>query len=455
MSAARGLGGVALALIGALALVGALGCQAQVDDFYAKIWFCKANTDSCGTTQSGKPMTCFEASQLGGDDFCTEACDFAQGSTDPRFYCTTSGALLQRCGPERGLTDPAFACPSGLSCYRTDLVTDEGLCIQMTVCSDDSDCNDVRPTCATTLLQQRTSLQLATGNLQCVVNMCATGQCPAGEVCLAGFFDTAVGNDLCVPTCDENKLCPPNYACAAPPKSSGSPSLCLPGVPGIRCNDNQDCLTGDCLDAGGGFNECVVTWLACNEDKDCKLLDGASSTFLCVESVPGGGKHCILKEEFSGTNCELATDCPDGFICTHIGPYAPSMTHGECRLPCGADLGCPVRGGIQHVCLQGGEGGCYPTTFGLPCASGADCRMPELDCLPVLPDEHTVIDSPTICTMPCTTDADCEANPLIRGDTFCRQDEHLCRLAGYAGTPCDNGKQCLSAVCASDGTCAD
>jgi hypothetical protein len=208
------------------------------------------------------------------------------------------------------------------------------------------------------------------------------------------------------------------------------------------------------MDTGAGFNECVVTWLACMNDDDCKSLNGASSTFLCVESVPGGGKHCILKEEFAGTNCaDATTDCPAGFICTDAGPFAPRMTHGECRLPCGADLGCPVRGGIPHVCLRGGDGGCYPTSFALPCASDADC-MPELHCLPVLPDDHSVIDSPMICTMTCTTDAQCDANPLIRGGAFCRQDEQLCRMAGYGGTSCQSGAECISTMCAT-GTCTD
>jgi hypothetical protein len=145
-------------------------------------------------------------------------------------------------------------------------------------------------------------------------------------------------------------------------------------------------------------------------------------------------------------------------MCAQVGPDDPVMTHGECRLPCGTGLSCPVRGGIPHVCLRGGAGGCYPTSFGLPCASAADC-LPELACLPVLSDPRTVIDSPTVCTMPCATDGDCTANPLIRDRAFCRQDEHLCRKAGYGGTPCDADDQCASGVCIIDattgaGTCA-
>jgi hypothetical protein len=440
----------------ALALIGALGCKARADDFYGKIFSCESNvSDTCGTTRTGKPMTCFAASQLGGDDFCTEGCDPAQGSTDPRYVCMSSGALLQTCAPRGGADDPAYGCPSGLACYRTDLLTDSGVCIQMPVCSQDSDCGEQAHVCAATLLQGRTSLPLYIDNLQCVVSMCGSGktQCPLGEGCLASYYEGAAAApyDVCVPTCDGRLQCPPNFACALSPASSGSPSLCLPGLPGIRCHDDQDCVAGDCVSTGAGFNECVLTLLACQTDLDCASLDGLSSTFVCVEGVPGAGKRCILKEEFNGTNCEEVTDCPDGFICTHVSPYAPTTSHGECRVPCGRDLGCPARGGIPHVCLGGGAGGCYPTSFGLPCASAADC-LPELACLPVLPDDRTVIDSPTVCTMPCATDGDCTANPLIRSFAFCRRDEGLCRLAGYDGAPCETDDQCGSGVCGMDTT---
>jgi hypothetical protein len=451
MKAPGTLGPVALAL--ALGFLGAAACQARSDEFFAKVFPCKSNAgDTCGTTRAGRPMTCFPASKLGGDDFCAEACDPSQGSADPRFVCTSSGALLQTCGPDRGATDPTYSCPSGLACYRTDLLSDSGLCLQMPVCSQDSDCNADRNVCASTLLRQRTSLPLAPDHLQCIVTMCGFGnsQCPPGEGCLAGYYEAGYDYDICVPTCDQNRLCPPNFACASGPAPSGSPLLCLPGVPGIRCQSDQDCVAGECVDTGAGFNECVLTKLACETDLDCAILNGASSTFLCVEGVPGAGRRCILKEEFAGTNCSNVTDCPLGFICTYLSPYEPVMNHGECRLACGMDLGCPARGGIPHVCIEGGAGGCYPTSFGLPCASSADC-MPELACLPALPDAHTVIDSPTICTMPCTTDADCTSNPLIRSGAFCRQDEHLCRQAGFPGVPCVNDDQCLTGVCVNDG----
>jgi len=457
MTAAR-----ALAIV-ALVVVGAGACRSQDDEFYGKVFSCESNaSDTCGTARDGKPMTCFAATPLGGTDFCAEACDPAQGSPDPRFVCTSSGltgALLQTCKPTEAKTHAAQGCPSGLSCYRTDLLSDQGVCIQMPVCSQDSDCPEQRPVCASTLLKQRTSLPIYTDNVQCIQTMCGVGkaQCPMGERCLASYFEGATGAtdyDICVPICDGTHKCPPNFACALSPTTSGSPSLCIPGVPGAKCYQSQDCIAGDCIDTGAGFSECIITVLQCQTDLDCASLDGPSSTFVCVEGVSGTGKHCVLKEAFNGSNCADVTECPTDFICAEVGPYAPSMTHGECRLPCTKDLTCPARGGIPHVCIAGGAGGCFPTSFGLPCASAADC-LAEFECLPVLPDARTVIDSPTVCTVSCVTDSDCRTNPLIRGYSYCRQDEHLCRLTGYPGASCETENQCNSGNCTIDGTCGN
>jgi hypothetical protein len=448
MTAPRALGIVAVALVGAVA------CRPKDDAFYAKVFSCESNaSDTCGTTRDGSPMTCVAATQLGGTDFCTGRCDPAQGSPDPRFVCTSSGALLQTCSPILGATNPAFGCPAGLSCYRTDVLADDGLCIQMPVCSKDTDCGALRPACAATLLKKRTSLPIFADNLQCLQTDCGAGKtdCPPGDACLAAYYDGVDTYDICVPTCDGSKQCPPNFTCAFSPAASGSPSLCLPGVAGIRCHDSQDCIVGDCVDTGAGFNECIITVLPCQTNLDCAVLNGASATFVCVEGVPGTGKHCVMRQTFSGTNCADVTDCPAGFMCTDYSPYAPSMSHGECRLPCGEDLGCPVRGGIPHVCLAGGAGGCFPTGFGLPCAKADDC-LAELACLPVLPDAPTLIDSPTICTMTCATDADCAANPFITNYSYCRQDEHLCRLTGFLGARCEANNQCHpGSTCTIDG----
>jgi hypothetical protein len=432
-------------------LVGLVGCKAREDAFYSRVFSCERNAggDVCGTTRYGKPMTCFAASQLGGENFCVEACDPGRGSDDPRFVCLSSGALLQVCRPHAGATDQAWACPAGLECYRTDLLYDEGVCIQMRVCTEDSQCGEQRPVCAARLIRERSgpSLPIHADNLQCVQSMCGAGKamCPPGEQCLAGYYDGVTSYDVCVPDCDGSLQCPPNFACATSPSASGSPSLCLPGVPGIRCHQEQDCVAGNCLDTGAGFKMCVLP-LPCRSNQDCAMLSGHSSTFLCAE-IPGAGKRCLLRETFNGTNCADAAECPDGFICTAYTSNGDQASHGDCRLACGGGDRCPVRGGIPHVCLGEGRGGCYPTGFAVPCAVDTDC-LPELTCLAVGPDERSHISSATLCTTTCATDSDCRGHPLIRHAGFCRQDEGLCRWAGSKGDPCERDAHCAQSLCA-------
>jgi hypothetical protein len=441
------------ALLGLLAVLAWIGCSAREDAFYEKIYSCDNNASrTCGTTRQGKPMTCFAASQLGGENFCVEACDPATRSADPHFTCLSSGALLRVCHPQGGALNPTWGCPAGLECYRTDVLADEGVCIQMTVCTENSDCGDRRPVCAAELLRKRTpSLPLAADHLQCVVAMCGAGisLCPPGEQCLAGFYDGVTEYDICVPSCDGDLQCPPNFTCAISPIASGSPSICLPGVPGVRCNRDQDCVAGTCIDTGAGFNMCVLP-IECQSNKDCGVLSGPAAAFVCAEGVPGAGKRCVLRESFSGTNCVDETECLPGFICTWLNPVGSVQTHGECRLPCGADGSCPARGGIPHVCIADGLGGCIPSAFAIPCARDEDC-LEGLLCLAVGPDERENLPLRRVCTGPCASDADCSSNPLMHGG-FCRADEGLCRYPGDDGDPCERDAQCLIGNCAIDGS---
>src|SRR5580765_8041808 len=101
-------------LLSSIAL-GWLACRAQRQEFCDRIFECDLNApgDPCGNSCRGKPMTCYAGSQLGGADFCAEACDPDAGSDDPAFTCTTSGALLRRCQPHGEATDPSLGCPAG------------------------------------------------------------------------------------------------------------------------------------------------------------------------------------------------------------------------------------------------------------------------------------------------------------------------------------------------------
>jgi len=447
----------------ACALAGAFACQARHDQFYGQLYECDptASQDPCGTTADGKPMTCFAGSQLGGSNFCVEACDPTQSVSDQRYTCVTSGGLLQRCHPDSEASDASARCPPKLQCYRTDLLADEGVCLMMRVCAQDSDCSGdpARRVCAATLVRATSSLPaLRLDHLQCLQAICGSGGslCANGESCLGNYYDYGVQlPDICVPYCDSKLSCPPNFSCAISPAGPGSPPVCLPGLPGTRCVADQDCAIGSCLETGAGFSECVIP-LPCGSDLDCAPLDGPAASFACAEGIPGAGHHCVKLVDFSGTVCADDSGCPDEQRCFRYSPYQSDPSHGECRIPCDGGQPCPTRGGIPHICLAGGEGGCYPTNFALPCASSSDC-LPEFPCTAVSPDERTRLNSTSICTMSCATDDDCHANPLIRGNGgFCK--EGVCRMSGQKGVPCDRNAQCVNSVCAFDsggvGQCA-
>ena len=430
--------------LGLLPVMTFAACQANDAAFYDQVYPCStsAQGDQCGTTRSGKPMVCYPGSQLGGGmDFCTERCDPDAGVADDRSICLASGALLTTCTPDvdGGATN---GCPPGLSCYRTDLVNNEGVCLMMHVCSTDDDCtNSQRPTCTATIINSLFP-GLATDNLYCTQNTCVSSgsSCVSSEVCLASYYDTGKSvEDICVPRCVGDHQCPPNFACAQDPYAVGAPSICLPGVPGERCHNDEDCLLGKCQDTGAGFSECLF-W-PCDTDTDCVPFD-VQQTFVCANKI------CVGLTPFHGAPCANNTNCASDETCSFYSPYGMNPPRGECRKACDGDSTCPVRDGVRQVCLNNGADGCYPGEFGLPCTDSSQC-LSFLECIPVAPDPRTVIDSPTICTLSCTSDADCEG-PTTRSG-FC--EAGVCRLMGQPGVPCDRDSQCFSGLCGGSGTC--
>lgn len=440
-----------------MSLLAIAGCHAQEDSFYEKVFTCSVGApNSCGTTRDGAPMTCFAGSQLGGDDFCVPSCDPAVPSPDPGSACLPSGVLLHVCHPDASKTDPAQGCPADLQCYRTDLLFDDGLCMKMRLCTEDSDCtgDPRRRACAATIARGLYPALLGgADNLQCVQPNCKTlgSSCAPGESCLADFLSR--GSDfpeICVPNCDANLHCPPNFACSVSPTPAGPAAICVPALLGSRCNAEQDCSTGSCLDTGAGFSECLLP-LPCQTDEDCAFLDGFLGAFVCADGVPGQRARCVALNPFHGVDCLTSSDCPAGQDCFVYSPFEVSTTQGECRVPCDADLACPNRGGVPHVCVGDGQGGCYPSDFALPCQKAEDCRS-GLSCVAAPPNPQSVVTSGAICTTACTTDDDCANLPAIHGLGFC--ERNLCRSGGQQGAPCDRDAQCRRHLCSS-GTCLD
>jgi hypothetical protein len=160
---------------------------------------------------------------------------------------------------------------------------------------------------------------------------------------------------------------------------------------------------------------------------------------------------------FQGPSCEMTSDCPqkEGQQCFRYSPYTQDASaRGQCRLPCGDDGSCPARGGLPHVCLAGGAGGCYPGNFGLPCARSEEC-LSQLTCERITADARYA-EGTTICTISCHEDINCSTSPWTSRGGFC--DGGFCHMAGPNDAPCTRDAQCLSNRCSAigdaSGTCS-
>jgi hypothetical protein len=438
-----------------LLVLSAVACKAKTDDFYAKVFPCSGTSSlECGTTKAGKPMTCVSSASLGGGSFCAETCDPNEtaplGST-----CTASGALLQQCTPnvDAGADASVVECPAGLSCYRTSLAENRGLCLSVPTCTDNSECG-TGTICASAVVKAQLPPALASAvtadHLHCLRGGCKSSgmSCPTGQVCIGSVlaFDPDIDN-LCVPACDSNKDCPPNFTCLRNPETApGGPHMCFPGMVGARCSTDQNCLIGACTDVGVEFDVCS---LPCATDAQCAALSTDTDVFVCAKN------HCVTARPFQGANCSPTGDdgavCPAGLRCFDESPYGGVLLHGECRVACDPlDHSCPARGGLPHVCLGAAhDGGCYPSSFGTPCATKADC-VANFECMLAGPDPHSNTDySDRICTVPCEADADCDKNVWTKKIGFC-SSEHICRLAAGIGGDCDRATQCISRRCVAN-----
>lgn len=454
-------GGERAAVAIALTFAALVACGTKDGQLHDRVFACNPSgpPDQCGSTRDGKAMVCYAGHLLGGQDFCTAPCDPDQSPPDERFTCLSAGALVQKCKPRAGQDDPRYACPDQLSCYRTDLTDDEGICLMMNVCSKNADCGGPGMACAATLVAEvlAGAGSLATDGLQCVHEGCgAVGSpCPLDHACLRKVYSGKMSPDICVPTCDKSR-CPPNFSCARKDDwAPGAPAICVPGVPGTRCDDDDDCVIGACLDTGAGFHVCTLP-APCRPVDYCAALDSPDDMFVCAEGVPGQPR-CVNTRPLSGPNCATTRDCVagSGRQCLRHSLFEDNPMHGDCRLPCGPDRACAPQGGLPFFCLgENGEGGCLPTQFGAPCVDDNECF--ELACVPVGPDARSRTNyAPNICTLPCATDADCEANHMARHRSFCQIDVGYCRLAGGTGAPCTQPTHCRSWECSQAGICLE
>ena len=299
----------------ACAIAAAFACSTRGTEFYDGVFKCDttASEDPCGTTAAGKPMTCFTGGQLGGSDFCAEACDPAHGSDDPRYTCVSSGALLQLCHPN---AEGSEGCPPELQCYRTDLLADEGVCLMMRVCAQDSDCSGdpARRICAASLVRSMYSLPtLKLDHLQCLQATCQSGGslCSHGESCLANYTDQGPES----PT----SACPTAIPIWTVRRTSRAASR--RPLPALRRSASPVCRepaasptrtaswAAAWIRARGSAN--VRFPFRAVPISDCAPFNGASAMFVCVEGVPGAGRRCMKLQTFAGTTAPMTPAVPE------------------------------------------------------------------------------------------------------------------------------------------------
>jgi hypothetical protein len=455
-----------VALLSAAAALALAGCHVDDQAFEETIFSCNTTNPACGKTSEGRDMTCFQASQLDGVNFCAPACDMAKtlaASADGPTVCVHGNAELRVCDPTVGKS-----CGDTLGCLRTNVAApaeegapDEGVCMTMAPCTVDDDCKDaVHSTCATTFLNDlyKDNHDLHSDHLYCLQRGCKSGgsSCSPGQACLPDLVDAAAHPpDICVPNCGSDDSCPPNHFCFQRLSGNGSPRICLPGLLGFLCESDIDCMVGTCMSDGRTDElELKLCTVPCGNDNDCAKWDGEQGKFVC--SADG---RCTTPDAYRGARCYSDDDCTrdEGTSCVFAGKPTKSTDQGTCSLVCGdgtsPDAACAPRGGFGHVCLGftvdrdgNPKHGCYPGYFGpyYTCTSDADCIVDELKC-------RDTGGGRRLCTVACQNDDDCNDNRWTRGQSFCAGG--ACVPLRNGGETCQQGTQCTSKVCKATGTC--
>ncbi len=441
------------ALAGGLVALLFSTCRLDSEEFHKKLYTCNpsAADPACGTDGSNTPMACVAAHQLGGRNFCATGCDQKTAPTEgdaagiclasgPKNAGVLSGAQLRKC-------DPTALNPCGdeqLTCLRTDLIENEGVCMTINPCKTNADCRDpVRSLCMGELIRNvyGDKAGLASDHTYCLQGGCRANRtsCSPGETCLRDIIaPESRPSDICVPNCDSNKNCPPNYFCYSENYGPKAANICIPGLLGLRCRSRLDCLFGDCIPTRVGFNVCSVR---CNGQEDCAKYDSEYGAFFCN---PGG--FCMSGRAFTNTSScdEAIKDCLPDQVCA-ILPSRPSA--GKlCFFPCAKDgsVACPAYGGVPHACHPL-LGFCLPGQLGIPCTANEQC-FPSLDCRNVGPISR--------CTILCKADEDCRKNRFAT-EGWCEITLGVCLPPLNEGEKCVRPAQCESKSCATTTmTCA-
>lgn len=274
---------------------------------------------------------------------------------------------------------------------------------------------------------------------------CSSGVC--GAVCVAGLLTpgackcnatTNLGCGGMTPYCWDNNTpsdgsdnvcvqCKLDGHCAA--SQYCSPQYqCLADKPlGASCDDEDQCLSGNCSDAIFGPRACT-----CNDNSDCP------QTQTCFKP--------IAAKWFCG-ECAVDNDCGTNEYCTTTHLCASKKANGstcgqdkECLGVCGSDNKCHCAA-TNHA----GCGGTAPY-----CKNNDILTVNDNVCVPCLSHSHCTAPSLPYCgssntCVACTAHSHCASNQYCAGTQTCAAKK-------YEGAACTSDAECV-AQCAMDGLC--
>lgn len=306
---------------------GALGgCVVDRPDVIDEGFWACSTAEDCGPDQG-----CAEGNVY-SRDFCRPACDPNDPATCDG-VCTVTGACLERC--TIGADGSPVGCASeDFTCVRIDAIRDEGVCFPVEGCSRTADCasdGEVPQVClneALGLPAMTVGADLSFDNLYCSARPDGEGRCPAGYLSFRFANPDGSTTAVCYPQCEvdvDGPFCPPSTTCF---RGFGEllgigETPCFPGIYGLPCKDDTQCLFGRCMQVGPAQKACTETCEWADENMGgCESLarfaegTGAAVRIAC-EDV-NGTATCVPRYDLFSL-CDQQLDCVgEDSICTFL-----------------------------------------------------------------------------------------------------------------------------------------
>ncbi|MBI5610053.1 MAG: hypothetical protein HY902_14355, partial [Deltaproteobacteria bacterium] len=461
-------------------------------------------TCSDATTAEGKPTKmCVRKAEVGQKPICP--CDERAVNLKLSTTCTAKsdigtcngyricqGAGLGVCTAPKASTE---------TCDNVDNdcngITDDGLCDDKNVCTDDQclgaskSCQNTFNTAACTDGSACTDKDLCAGgkcagtSIDCDdKNVCTTdicdnakgcvhnaisGECNDGDDCTVGDAcqdgacgagkpkDCDDGNPCTQDTCDvstgkcapkilDGAPCSDGNACTTPDNCVGD--VCKGGP--VNCDDKNPC-TDDVCDPGNGCANTANT-TGCNDGNACTLTDTCDGKGSCVGAPIDASVTCNDNNPCTQDVCDQGTGCinpAQAAVCEDGNP----CTNGD---QCSAGKCKPG----QNVCGCQVDADCLPQDDGNPCNGSMYCNKQKAPYVcEIDPNTLVVCDTSkdTVCSQNLCNSSTGSCAPVSAPDTkACNADDSVCTqndmckggiCTGGAKLNCDDGNPCTDDLC--------